>query len=133
MREQEANEALLKQKYQDARAQMAESEATVQNMKSSIKQVELQLSHSKKLCEELLREKETMKNEARKEVQKDLSNMQKDREREIERIYCRLVQNYTEIRITCCNEALCFQSPAGNRQEGYNHRQFTEGSCFAER
>lgn len=89
MREQEANEAMLKQKYQDARAQMAESEATIQNMKSSMKQVELQLSHSKKLCEELLREKETMKNEARLEVQKDLSNMQKDREREIERIYCR--------------------------------------------
>ncbi|XP_065083120.1 centrosomal protein of 131 kDa [Ochlerotatus camptorhynchus] len=92
MREQEANEALLKQKYQDARAQMAESEATIQNMKSSMKQVDLQLSHSKKLCEELLREKETMKNEARKEVQKDLSNIQKDREREIERIYCRVQQ-----------------------------------------
>ncbi|XP_062559698.1 centrosomal protein of 131 kDa isoform X2 [Armigeres subalbatus] len=92
MREQEASEALLKQKYQDTRAQLAESEATVQNMKSSIKQVELQLSHSKKLCEELLREKESMKTEARKEVQKDLANMQKDREREIERIYCRVQQ-----------------------------------------
>lgn len=92
MREQEASEALLKQKYQDTRAQLAESEATVQNMKSSIKQVELQLSHSKKLCEELLREKESMKTEARKEVQKDLANMQKDREREIERIYCRFVK-----------------------------------------
>ncbi|EAT42939.1 AAEL005590-PA [Aedes aegypti] len=92
MREQEAAEALLKQKYQDSRAQLAESEATVQNMKSSMKQVELQLSHSKKLCEELLREKESMKSEARKEVQKDLANMQKDREREIERIYCRVQQ-----------------------------------------
>lgn len=89
MHEQEANEALLKQRYQDTRAQLAESEATIQNMKSSAKQLELQLNHSKKLCDELLREKESMKAEARKEVQKDLANMQQEREREIERIYCR--------------------------------------------
>lgn len=85
----EATEALLKQKHQDARVKLAETEATVQNMKSTAKQLELQLSHSKNMCEDLLREKEIMKEEARKEVQKDLANMQKDREREIERIYCR--------------------------------------------
>lgn len=89
MREMEATEALLKQKHQDARVKLAETEATVQNMKSTAKQLELQLSHSKKMCEDLLREKEIMKEEARKEVQKDLASMQKDREREIERIYCR--------------------------------------------
>ncbi|XP_055625318.1 centrosomal protein of 131 kDa isoform X2 [Toxorhynchites rutilus septentrionalis] len=92
MREQEASEALLKQKYQDTRAKLAETEAATQNMKASMKQLELQLNHSKKLCEDLLREKETMKDEARREVQKDLSNMQKERDREIERIYCRVQQ-----------------------------------------
>ncbi|XP_039443826.1 centrosomal protein of 131 kDa [Culex pipiens pallens] len=92
MREMEATEALLKQKHQDARVKLAETEATVQNMKSTAKQLELQLSHSKKMCEDLLREKEIMKEEARKEVQKDLASMQKDREREIERIYCRVQQ-----------------------------------------
>ncbi|XP_053688612.1 centrosomal protein of 131 kDa [Sabethes cyaneus] len=92
MHEQEANEALLKQRYQDTRAQLAEGEATIQNMKSSAKQLELQLNHSKKLCDELLREKESMKAEARKEVQKDLVSMQQEREREIERIYCRVQQ-----------------------------------------
>ncbi|XP_055595351.1 centrosomal protein of 131 kDa-like [Uranotaenia lowii] len=92
LREQETAEALLKQKYQDTRTQLAESEATIQNMKSTTKQMELQLTHSKKLCDELLREKETMKDSARKEVQKDLANMQKDHDREIERIYCRVQQ-----------------------------------------
>ncbi|XP_058067351.1 centrosomal protein of 131 kDa [Anopheles bellator] len=88
----EAAEALLKQKYQDSRVKLAEAEATIQNAKASAKQTDLQLSHAKKLCDDLLREKETMREEARREVQKDMSNMQRDREREIERIYCRVQQ-----------------------------------------
>ncbi|XP_052860961.1 centrosomal protein of 131 kDa [Anopheles cruzii] len=91
-KEAEAAEALLKQKYQDSRVKLAEAEATIQNMKASAKQTDLQLSHAKKLCDDLLREKETMRDEARREVQKDMSNMQRDREREIERIYCRVQQ-----------------------------------------
>ncbi|XP_058465076.1 centrosomal protein of 131 kDa [Malaya genurostris] len=103
MHEQEATEALLKQKHQDTRAKLAESEATIQNMKSSVKQLELQLNHSKKLCDELLREKESMKEEARKEVQNELSNMQLDREREIEKIYCRVQQAIDKKDVTIAN------------------------------
>ncbi|KFB51171.1 autotransporter adhesin [Anopheles sinensis] len=82
----------MKQKYQDSRVKQAEAEATIQNMKATAKQTELQLSHAKKLCDDLLREKETMREEARREVQKDMANMQREREREIERIYCRVQQ-----------------------------------------
>ncbi|XP_058829093.1 centrosomal protein of 131 kDa [Topomyia yanbarensis] len=103
MHEQEATEALLKQKYQDTRDKLSESEAIIQNMKSSAKQLELQLNHSKKLCEDLLREKESMKEEARKEVQKDLTNMQQEREREIERIYCRVQQAIDKKDVTIAN------------------------------
>ncbi|XP_049547207.1 centrosomal protein of 131 kDa [Anopheles darlingi] len=91
-KEAEATEALLKQKYQDARVKLAEAEATIQNMKASAKQTDLQLNHTKKLCDDLLHEKETMREEARREVQKDMANMQREREREIERIYCRVQQ-----------------------------------------
>ncbi|KFB51170.1 autotransporter adhesin precursor, putative [Anopheles sinensis] len=91
-KEAEAAEALMKQKYQDSRVKQAEAEATIQNMKATAKQTELQLSHAKKLCDDLLREKETMREEARREVQKDMANMQREREREIERIYCRVQQ-----------------------------------------
>uniref|UniRef100_A0AAG5DIM3 5-azacytidine-induced protein 1 n=1 Tax=Anopheles atroparvus TaxID=41427 RepID=A0AAG5DIM3_ANOAO len=91
-KEAEAAEALMKQKYQDSRVKQAEAEATIQNMKATAKQTELQLSHAKKLCDDLLREKETMREEARREVQKDMANMQREREREIERIYSRVQQ-----------------------------------------
>ncbi|XP_053670179.1 centrosomal protein of 131 kDa [Anopheles nili] len=91
-KESEASEALLKQKYQDARVKLAEMEATMQNMKATAKQTDIQLDHAKKLCDDLLREKETMREEARREVQKDLTNMQREREREIERIYFRVQQ-----------------------------------------
>ncbi|XP_035892531.1 centrosomal protein of 131 kDa [Anopheles stephensi] len=91
-KEAEASEALMKQKYQDARVKLAEAEATIQNMKATAKQTEIQLNHAKKLCDDLLREKETMRDEARREVQKDMTNMQREREREIERIYFRVQQ-----------------------------------------
>lgn len=90
-KEAEASEALMKQKYQDARVKLAEAEATLQNMKATAKQTEIQLNHAKKLCDDLLQEKETMRDEARREVQKDMANMQREREREIERIYFRYV------------------------------------------
>uniref|UniRef100_A0A182PBW6 Centrosomal protein of 131 kDa n=1 Tax=Anopheles epiroticus TaxID=199890 RepID=A0A182PBW6_9DIPT len=91
-KEVEASEALMKQKYQDARVKLAEAEATLQNMKATSKQTEIQLNHAKKLCDDLLQEKETMREEARREVQKDMANMQREREREIERIYFRVQQ-----------------------------------------
>uniref|UniRef100_A0A182M4F5 Centrosomal protein of 131 kDa n=1 Tax=Anopheles culicifacies TaxID=139723 RepID=A0A182M4F5_9DIPT len=91
-KEAEASEALMKQKYQDSRVKLAEAEATIQNMKATAKQTEIQLNHAKKLCDDLLQEKETMRDEARREVQKDMSNMQREREREIERIYFRVQQ-----------------------------------------
>uniref|UniRef100_A0A453YZ74 5-azacytidine-induced protein 1 n=1 Tax=Anopheles gambiae TaxID=7165 RepID=A0A453YZ74_ANOGA len=91
-KEAEASEALMKQKYQDARVKLAEAEATLQNMKATAKQTEIQLNHAKKLCDDLLQEKETMRDEARREVQKDMANMQREREREIERIYFRVQQ-----------------------------------------
>ncbi|XP_052902560.1 centrosomal protein of 131 kDa [Anopheles moucheti] len=91
-KEAEASEALMKQKYQDSRVKLAEAEATIQNMKATAKQTEIQLNHAKKLCDDLLQEKETMRDEARREVQKDMTNMQREREREIERIYFRVQQ-----------------------------------------
>uniref|UniRef100_A0A182WEB2 Centrosomal protein of 131 kDa n=1 Tax=Anopheles minimus TaxID=112268 RepID=A0A182WEB2_9DIPT len=91
-KEAEASEALMKQKYQDSRVKHAEAEATLQNMKATAKQTEIQLNHAKKLCDDLLQEKETMREEARREVQKDMTNMQREREREIERIYFRVQQ-----------------------------------------
>uniref|UniRef100_A0A182JUB2 Centrosomal protein of 131 kDa n=1 Tax=Anopheles christyi TaxID=43041 RepID=A0A182JUB2_9DIPT len=91
-KEAEASEALMKQKYQDARVKLAEAEATLQNMKATAKQTDIQLNHAKKLCDDLLQEKETMRDEARREVQKDMANMQREREREIERIYFRVQQ-----------------------------------------
>lgn len=37
-------------KYAEMRIKLAEGDATIQNSQASIKQVELQLEHSKKVC-----------------------------------------------------------------------------------
>lgn len=41
------------------------------------------------MCDDFIKEKETVKIEAKKEVQDELRNMQRDRETEVARIYAR--------------------------------------------
>ena len=79
----------MREKHAETRNKLAEAEAAIQNLQATIKQFELQLNHSKKLCDELLNEKENMKEQARNEIQNELKTIKKERESEIERIYSR--------------------------------------------
>lgn len=45
----EQTERLTREKYNETRAKLAESEANKQNMQSTVKQLELQLSHTQKV------------------------------------------------------------------------------------
>lgn len=44
------------------------------------------------MCDEFLHEKENMKENARKEIELEVSNLKKERDNEIERIYTRVQQ-----------------------------------------
>lgn len=50
IRELENSEKGLKDKYIEARTRLAESDANSQNLKAVVTQMELQLSHSTKVC-----------------------------------------------------------------------------------
>lgn len=50
IRELENSEKGLKDKYIDSRTRLVESDANNQNMKAMVTQMELQLSHSTKVC-----------------------------------------------------------------------------------
>lgn len=45
----ETTESMERQKYLDTRNRLAETEATVSNLRATIKQLELQLDHSQKV------------------------------------------------------------------------------------
>lgn len=51
IRELETSEKGLKDKYIEARTRLAESDANSQNLKAVVTQMELQLSHTTKVCE----------------------------------------------------------------------------------
>lgn len=55
IRELENSEKGLKDKYIETRTRLAESEANNQNLKAVVTQMELQLSHSTKVCSCLFR------------------------------------------------------------------------------
>ncbi|KAL7052730.1 hypothetical protein ACKWTF_004984 [Chironomus riparius] len=92
IRELENSEKVLKDKYIEARTRLAESEANVQNLKSMVTQMELQLNHLTKLCEKYTAEKDNLKEEAHKEIKTELQTINKEHEMEIQRIYSRVQQ-----------------------------------------
>lgn len=89
----ESSENSLKEKYIETRTKLGESEASIQNMQATLKQLEIQLNHSKKMCDEFIEEKENLKETARNDVKAELKNLHKERENEIQRIYARFFKS----------------------------------------
>lgn len=89
----ESSENSLKEKYIETRTKLGESEASIQNMQATLKQLEMQLNHSKKMCDEFIEEKENLKETARNDVKAELKNLHKERENEIQRIYARFSES----------------------------------------
>uniref|UniRef100_A0A336LTG2 CSON004309 protein n=1 Tax=Culicoides sonorensis TaxID=179676 RepID=A0A336LTG2_CULSO len=88
--ELEKTEAETKEKYIENKSRLAECEANITNLQATAKQLDTQLSHFKKMCDEFMKEKENMRIEARKEIENELKNMKEGRDTEIQRIYSRV-------------------------------------------
>lgn len=90
LKEMEVAESRSREKYLETRHRLAECEGTMQNMQTTIKQLDVELSHSKKLCNEFIGEKELVYEKARAEMRTEMEAKRKEHEEEIQRIYGRV-------------------------------------------
>lgn len=90
LKELEVAENKSREKYLETRTRLAESEGSVQNLRTTVKQLEVELSHAKKLCNEFISEKESILDKARADVRSEMENKRKEHEEEIQRIYSRV-------------------------------------------
>lgn len=90
LKELEVAESRSREKYLETRHRFAESEGTIQNLHATIKQLEVELNHSKKLCSGFISEKDTIHEKARDEIRAEVEAKRKEHEDEIQRIYSRV-------------------------------------------
>ncbi|GAB0097121.1 Centrosomal protein of 131 kDa [Sergentomyia squamirostris] len=93
LKELERSETSAREKYLETRHRLAETEATVQNMQAMLKQTDIELSHCRKMRDDCMTEKETLKESLREEVAQESKTIQKERDAEIQRIYARVQQS----------------------------------------
>lgn len=90
LKEMEVAESRSREKYLETRHRLAECDGTMQNMQTTIKQLEIELGHSKKLCNEFITERDKIHERARDETRSEMEAKRKEHEDEIQRIYSRV-------------------------------------------
>ncbi|XP_055706440.1 centrosomal protein of 131 kDa [Phlebotomus papatasi] len=93
LKELERSETSAREKYLETRHRLAESEAAIQNLQANLKQQEIELNHCRKMRDECVTEKETLKESLREELAQETKALQKERDAEIQRIYARVQQS----------------------------------------
>lgn len=93
LKELERSETSAREKYLETRHRLAESEAAIQNLQANLKQQEIELNHCRKMRDECVTEKETLKDSLREELTQETKALQKERDAEIQRIYARVQQS----------------------------------------
>lgn len=90
IKELEVAESKAREKYLETRHRLAECDGNMQNMQATIKQLEIELAHSKKLCNEFIIEKKTIHEQAKEDVRSEMDTKLKEHDDEIQRIYSRV-------------------------------------------
>ncbi|XP_067633573.1 centrosomal protein of 131 kDa [Eurosta solidaginis] len=85
-------ERLLREKYTETRCNLAEADAKVRNSEAEIKQLQMELEHSKKMCNEFIAERDQLRDNLRNEVQSEVSAIKLERDNEIQKIHKRVQQ-----------------------------------------
>ncbi|XP_059608319.1 centrosomal protein of 131 kDa [Phlebotomus argentipes] len=93
LKELERSETSAREKYLETRHRLAEAEASIQNLQANLKQSDIELTHCRKMRDECVAEKETLKESLRGEVAQETKTLQKERDAEIQRIYARVQQS----------------------------------------
>ncbi|XP_014085665.2 centrosomal protein of 131 kDa [Bactrocera oleae] len=85
-------ERSLREKYTDTRSSLAEADAKVRNSEAEIKQLKMELEHSKKMCNDFLAERDQLRDNLRNEVQSEVAVIKSERDTEIQKIHKRVQQ-----------------------------------------
>ncbi|TMW52960.1 hypothetical protein DOY81_001993 [Sarcophaga bullata] len=92
IQELESVEKSVREKYAETRNKLAESDAQARNFQAEIKQLQLELEHSKKMCSEFLTERDQLRESLRSEIQNEVQALKQERDQEIQKIHKRVQQ-----------------------------------------
>uniref|UniRef100_A0A1A9WWU9 Centrosomal protein of 131 kDa n=1 Tax=Glossina brevipalpis TaxID=37001 RepID=A0A1A9WWU9_9MUSC len=92
LQEAETVEKSIREKFTTTRNKLAESDAQVKNLQADIKQMQMELEHSKKMCKDFLNEREQLREHLKSELQNDMQGFKNERDQEIQQIHKRVQQ-----------------------------------------
>ncbi|XP_055857329.1 centrosomal protein of 131 kDa isoform X2 [Episyrphus balteatus] len=88
----ESVERTLREKFNETRTRLAESDAQLRNSQAELKQLHIELDHSKKMCNEFLTEREQLRDNIRSEIATEVASIKSERDNEIQKIHKRVQQ-----------------------------------------
>ncbi|XP_068146347.1 centrosomal protein of 131 kDa isoform X2 [Drosophila tropicalis] len=86
----ESVEKSLREKYAETREKLAEADAQVRNSQAEIKQLHLELSHSKKMCGDIINERDKLRDNLHADVQSEVNVLNERHKQEMEQLQKRV-------------------------------------------
>ncbi|XP_034650748.1 centrosomal protein of 131 kDa isoform X2 [Drosophila subobscura] len=88
----ESVEKSLREKYAETRGKLAEADAQVRNSQAEVQQLQLELSHSKKMCGDIISERDRLRDNLNADIQSELSVLSERHKQEMEQLQKRVHQ-----------------------------------------
>ncbi|KAL7736764.1 hypothetical protein ACLKA6_015615 [Drosophila palustris] len=83
-------EKSLREKYAEIRGNLAESDAQVRNFQAEVKQLQLELSHSKKMCGDIISERDKLRENLNTDIQNEVGLLNERHKQEMEQLQKRV-------------------------------------------
>lgn len=83
-------EKSLREKYAEIRGKLAESDAQVRNSQAEVKQLQLELGHSKKMCGDIINERDKLRDNLTTDVQNEVGLLNERHKQEMEQLQKRV-------------------------------------------
>ncbi|ALC42444.1 dila [Drosophila busckii] len=88
----ESVEKSLREKYAETRGNLAEADAQVRNGQAEVQQMQLELSHSKKMCGDIINERDKLRDNLNADIQSELAVINERHKQEMEELQKRVHQ-----------------------------------------
>ncbi|EDW47156.1 GM20578 [Drosophila sechellia] len=85
-------EKSLREKYAETRGKLAEADAQVRNSQAEVKQLHLELSHSKKMCGDIIMERDRLRDNLNADIQSELGVLNERHKQEMDQLQKRVHQ-----------------------------------------
>lgn len=84
-------EKSLREKYAETRTKLAESDAQVRNCQAEVQQLQLELSHSKKMCGDFINERDKLRDNLHTDIQNEVALLNERHKQEMDQLQKRYV------------------------------------------